>query len=351
MSFLILKKITNWEYWPSFMFYIPVIPYAMFLALKSRSFGFFSAVNPGIEGSGNGLESKFDTIQLIPKSYKPKTIYLEAGSKPSTISNKLAAENIQFPLIIKPDIGFRGLLVKKINSEIELKEYLRKYNSINLLIQEFIDLKNECGIFYHKIPGEKKGKITSITLKKYLTVIGDGNSTLLNLISNDQRAKNYFELISELNIDKLNTIPSKQEEIVLNIIGNHSKGTQFINGNHLISPKLTTFLDKLSSEIKGWNYGRIDLKYNSFEELTKGENLKIIEINGIISEPTHIYDANMGTYFKAIKAIKDHWKLTYTIGVKNKKLNLASFTDLKYFIKLYFRFKKYLNQVNKLSIN
>ena len=182
-------------------------------------------------------------------------------------------------------------------------------------------------------------------------VIGDGNSTLLNLISNNERAKIYLELISELNKDKLHTIPFKNKEVVLNIIGNHSKGTQFINGNHLINSKITNFLDSLSSEVEGWNYGRIDLKYNSFEELEKGENLKIIEINGIISEPTHIYDANKGTYFNAVKSIKDHWKLTYIIGVKNKKLNLANFTDLKYFIKLYFRFKKYLKQVNKLSTN
>ena len=158
MGFLKLKKITNWEYWPSFMFYIPVIPYALLLAIKSRSFGFFSAVNPAIEGSGNGLESKFDTIQLIPKKYKPKTIFLEIGVQLSTILLKLTSENIQYPLIIKPDIGFRGLLVKKINSENELAEYLNKYNSINLIIQEFIDLKKECGIFYHRIPGEKKGK-------------------------------------------------------------------------------------------------------------------------------------------------------------------------------------------------
>ncbi|WP_456462531.1 D-alanine--D-alanine ligase [Lutibacter sp.] len=344
-----LKKFTNWEYWPSFMFYIPVVPYALYLAVKSRSFGFFSAVNPAIEGSGNGLESKYDTVLLVPKKYSPKTIFIEKGTKIASILLKISSQNIVFPLIIKPDVGFRGLLVKKINSEKELSQYIQKYNSINLIVQEFINLKKECGIFYYRIPGEKEGTITSITLKKYLTVLGDGKSTLLELIRNNKRAKIYIELISELNKDKLQTVPFKNEEIILTVIGNHSKGTQFINGNHLITPKLTTILDKLNKNIKGWYYGRVDIKYNNFDELLEGENFKIIEINGIISEPTHIYDPSKGTYFSALKTIKNHWKIIYEIGIHNKKLNNINYTNLSYLINLYFSYKKYLTEIKKLN--
>jgi hypothetical protein len=345
-----LKKITNWEYWPSFMFYVPLLPYAFYLALKTRSFGFFSAVNPGMEGSGNGLESKYKTIQMLPSHYCPKTIYIEKDENIKDILPKITQNNIEFPLIIKPDIGFRGLLVTKIKDEIELFSYLKKYNAISLIIQEFVDYKNECGLFYHKIPGEKKGKITSVTLKKYLTVIGDGNSTLLELIVNNERAKQYSEYISEINKERLQMIPTLKEEVVLNIIGNHSKGTQFINGNHLINSELTYFLDNLNAKIEGWNYGRIDVKYNNFEELMRGENLKIIEINGIISEPTHIYDPSKGSYFTALKSIKDHWKLIYLIGVKNKKINKGNYTNLSYLIAVYFTYKKYLKKINALNL-
>lgn len=346
-----LKKITNWEYWPSYMFYVPLLPYAFYLALKARSFGFFSAVNPGIDGSGNGLESKYKTIQLLPVKYCPISIFIEKGENIEEISPKITENNLKFPLIIKPDIGFRGLLVTKLNNKNELASYLKKYNSINLIIQEFVEFKNECGIFYHRIPGEKLGKITSVTLKKYLTVFGDGNSTLLSLIENDERAKHYLELITELNKDKLEIIPKNKEEIVLNVIGNHSKGTQFINGNHLINSELENFLNTLNAEIEGWFYGRIDVKYHNFEELLKGENFKIIEVNGVISEPTHIYDASKGNYIKALKSIKNHWKLIYIIGTKNKQLNKAKYTNLDYMLSLYFDYKKYLKKVNALNAN
>jgi len=112
---------------------------------------------------------------------------------------------------------------------------------------------------------------------------------------------------------------------------------------------LEYFLDELNAKIDGWYYGRIDLKYNNFDELLKGKNLKIIEVNGIISEPTHIYDAATGSYFKALKSIQNHWKLIYIIGVKNKKLFKGNYTNLSYLIAVYFNYKKYLNKVNALN--
>jgi hypothetical protein len=333
------------------MFYVPILPYAFYLAIKSRSFGFFSAVNPGIDGSVNGLESKCKTVQLIPQEYRPKTILLKKGITYETVLSKITAEKIEFPLIVKPDIGFRGLLVKKIASKTELSTYLGKYNSIDLLIQEYIDFKNECGIFYHRIPGEKKGKITSLTLKKYITVIGNGKSSLLELIKNNKRAKLYLALLSDLNKDKLDTIPGKNVELTLNVIGNHSKGTQFINGNHLINKNLTDLLDSINSKINDWYYGRVDIKYNNFEEFLNGENFIILEINGIISEPTHIYDASKGSYFEALKSLKEHWKIIGIIGRKNKILNQGNYTNLRYLLNLYFNFKKYLKKIKKLSAN
>ena len=232
------------------MFYVPLLPYAFYLALKSRSFGFFSAVNPGIEGSGNGLESKFKTIELLPPKYKPKSIFIPKNQSLKKIISDLNSTAVKFPLIIKPDIGFRGLLVKKINSEFELNNYLKKYNSINLIIQEFIDYKNECGIFYYRVPGEKEGVISSVTLKKYLTVLGDGKSTLLSLINASERAEKYLDLILEVNKEKLNSIPNNKEEIILNFIESIERPRKIIilvpsgNPNEEVISKLITVLNE-----------------------------------------------------------------------------------------------------------
>ncbi|MGB0892665.1 MAG: D-alanine--D-alanine ligase, partial [Flavobacteriaceae bacterium] len=280
-----IQKLINWEHWPSSMFYVPNLPYAFYLALRAKHSAFFSAANPCIKSSGNGTESKYDVIQLVPEKYRPKSILVTPNSTFSETLSKIEISKILFPLIAKPDIGFRGLLVKKINNKTELKSYLEKY-PIDIIIQEFLDFKNECGVFYHRNPNDKKGKITSLTLKHFLSVIGDGKSSLKKLISEDNRAKLYIDLFSSIHKEKMENIPLKDEQVKLTAIGNHSKGTQFINGNHLISQKLEEVFDNLSNSIPGWYYGRIDLKYNSFKELEDGINFKILEVNGILAEPT-----------------------------------------------------------------
>jgi len=324
------------------------LPYAFYLAAKAKHAAFFSAANPFIKSSGNGTESKFTTIQLVPIKYRPKSILHIENSPISETLLKLEHQQLKFPLIAKPDIGFRGLLVQKITSENELKIYLKKYN-IDIILQEFIAYKNECGIFYSRNPTTDKGVISSITLKKFLSITGDGTSTLQQLISSDNRAKLYVDLLVELHQNSLKLIPKKLEVIQLSVIGNHSKGTQFLNGNHLISTKLETTFDALSRSIPGWFYGRIDLKYNDFSEVENGSDFKILEINGIIAEPTHIYDSENSTYFDALKAIRTHWKSLYEIATTNHLEYKIPYKSSKIFISEMFELRAYTKKIKRFT--
>lgn len=343
-----INKLLNWEYWPSSMFYVPNLPYAFYLAARAKHSAFFSAANPCIKSSGNGTESKFKTIELVPKKYKPKSIIVDCNSDFEKIFLKLKEISISFPLIAKPDIGFRGLLVQKINTSEELRTYLKKY-PIKIIIQEFLDYKNECGIFYHRNPNQKEGKITSITLKRFLSVKGNGTSTLKELILQDSRAKIYIDLLEEIHKKKLLQVPLKGKKVKLTTIGNHSKGTQFMCGGHLITKKLEKTFDALSDSIPGWFYGRVDIKYNSFEELEKGENFKILEINGILAEPTHIYDAENYNYFNALKAIRTHWKSLYTVATTNHKEYDVPYKSSRKFIAEMYELRAYTKKIKSLS--
>lgn len=345
---IFIEKVLNWEHWPSFLFYVPNLPYAFYLAIKAKHPTFFSATNPAIKSSGNGSESKFEVTQLIPEKYRPKSILVIPNSNFTTILDAIKIAKISFPLIVKPDIGFRGLLVKKVGSKKELKEYLKNY-PIRIIIQEFLDYKNECGIFYFRYPNTQKGSISSLTLKHFLSVKGNGKLTLKQLILNNKRAKLYIDLFSEIHKDELNKTPKNNEIISLTSIGNHSKGTQFINGNHLISKQLEQTFDELSKSIEGWYYGRVDIKYNSFEELEKGNDFKILEINGIISEPTHMYDSSKYTYFKALKTIRTHWRTLYKIATTNHEKYNIPYKGAKKFLVEVFMLKKYIKKITRFS--
>ncbi len=343
-----IQKKLNWEHWPTAMFYVPNLPYAFYLAIRAKHSVFFSATNPSIKSSGNGTESKYKTMLLVPEKYRPKSVLVLPNSNFQNVLSEIEKATITFPLIAKPDIGFRGLLVEKIKSENELKTYLNSY-PITVIIQEFLDYKNECGVFYHRNPNATKGKITSLTLKRFLAVTGNGKSTLEVLILADERAKLYLELFRKIHQEKMNEVPSKGREVKLTAIGNHSKGTRFVNGNYLISKRLEQSFDVLNKNIEGWFYGRIDLKYNSFEELENGENFKILEVNGILAEPTHIYDSENYTYFKALKAIRTHWKFIFEIATINHRDFKIPYKSSLKFINEMFELKAYTKKISNFS--
>ncbi len=331
------------------MFYAPNIPYAFVHGLAARNLVFYTAVNPGIKNSGIGSESKYETLNLLPKEYVPKSVLHKPETDIQTTISKISDQKISFPVIAKPDVGYRGLMVKKIATKEELTEYLTKY-SVSFIIQEFLAHKYECGIFYYRHPNHEKGQVTSITLKEFLTVNGDGISTLEHLVKKDSRAFLYYNLLKEDSNINWTQIPEKDQPFKLSSIGNHSKGTRFINGNHLINDKIERAMDTLNHQVKGWYYGRLDVKYHSLEELFEGK-FKVLELNGILAEPTHIYDSTQMNYWQALKTIRTHWKQLYKIARYNHRHNHVPYRKTIPFVKEMVRLKSYTNKLVKLSNN
>jgi hypothetical protein len=329
------------------MFYIPNIPYAFIHSLKARNLVFYTATNPGIRNSGIGTESKHEILSMLPEEYVPNSVLHRKDDRVQNTLNELHKKQISFPVIVKPDIGFRGLLVKKITSEQELQDYLEKY-PIDIVIQEFLTHEYECGVFYYRHPKEDSGKVSSITLKEFLSITGDGTSTIKELVLSDDRAFLYYDLIKDDPSIDWEMVLNKNTSVKLSSIGNHSKGTRFINGNHLINKQLEKSMDRLNHQTNGWFYGRLDIKYHSLEELYQGK-FKVLELNGILAEPTHIYDASKTTYWKALKTIRTHWKQLYKIARYNHDQHNVSYRKTLPFIREMLELKAYSNRLKKIS--
>jgi len=187
-------------------FYIP------WYQLRARNLAFFTAANPGIDTGGIGLESKFASMQLYPKEMCPRSILFKKGDNIQNLDNRLAEANISYPLIVKPDIGYRGLLVKKIHSSTQLQDFLNQY-SLDFIIQELIENMEEFGVFYIRHPDEAMGSITSLTLKEFLSVTGDNKSTVEALIKQKSRAVLQLEALQKSKPELLKIIPAKGERI------------------------------------------------------------------------------------------------------------------------------------------
>lgn len=318
--------------------------YMPYLQLKARHFCFFTAANPGIDLGGLGLESKFETIDKIPAQLKPKTILVRKTDLFEDSLQQLKAAGIDFPLIAKPDIGYRGLLVKKIHTVDALKDYLQQYD-IDFVVQEFVEILNEFGVLYHRLPSAEKGNISSLTFKEFLHVTGDGVSTLAALVKAKPRARLQLDRLKKSHAEQLEQIPAKGMHVPLGIIGNHSKGTLFINANEYIDEELVSTFDRITAAIPGVYYGRYDIKCPSFEDLKAGRNISIIEINGICSEPTHIYDPERMSYFRALKDIVQHWQIIYRISQVNRKRGVP-YVPFKELVRRFAQLKTYLKTLD-----
>lgn len=343
-------RLTQWEHWPTILFYVPLAPFFIYRAIKAKHMVHYLATNPNILYSGNGTESKFETLSLVPEKYRPKGVWISKDRDQQNTTDQVDNLPFDFPIIAKPDIGFRGYLVKKINNKESLIKYLNQVDT-DIILQEFIPYHNELGIFYHRIPGNKKGKITSVTIKKFISVYGDGKSTLSELIQKDDRAFLYYELFKNIHKSNMDKVYKKDEKIILTEIGNHSKGTQFINGNHLINNNLEKLLDDICNEIDGWYYGRLDIKYKDYDSFLNGENLKILEVNGIISEPTHIYDASCekSSFLNCIKTINDHWDIMNDIAIKNHEINSVEYPKIVPYLKNMLWLRTHSKKLKKLN--
>lgn len=329
-------KLRNWEYWPFGILQFPLFFYFLWLALRSRSLTFFSACNPGIAMGGMFGESKYDVISKIPSAFVPRTKLIHLPATSDAVLKTLNLHGFTFPVIFKPELGERGFMVKKITSAVDVESYLKKIK-INFLVQDFVDLPLEFGVFYQRYPSQLNGKVVSLVTKEMLSVTGDGASTLQELIMKKDRAKLQWKKLEEAYRDRLAEVIPAGQSIELVSIGNHAMGTKFLDGNYLINDRLSSSFDRISKQIDGFYFGRFDIRCASLNDLYEGR-VKIMELNGCGAEPAHIYDPDFGL-FKAVGVLFRHWKTIFEISRENHGAG-ARYLSYREALAFYRAFKK-----------
>ena len=150
------EKVGNWELWPFELRYLMITPVWLWYCLRSGSFWFFSSSNPTITFGGFEGEGKKEMYELLPKEFYPKTIYA-SPSEPFEMIEQRARENgFNYPFVVKPDVGMKGLLFRKVDSEKELRIYHQK-NPVEYIIQDLVEYPLEVSVFYYRYPDKQKG--------------------------------------------------------------------------------------------------------------------------------------------------------------------------------------------------
>jgi membrane protein DedA with SNARE-associated domain len=326
-------RLRHFEFWPMFLFYPPVIFYYLGLAIRYRNIKLPLYANPAIPNAGIVGESKSGILRDLSArdpaalaSIVVERPVLSAEAAVETALDFMRNAQIEFPVILKPDVGQRGSGVRLVAHAVELGEYLSTAK-FRVVLQAYCPWSEEIGLNYVRFPGATQGEILGITRKRFPSIVGDGRSTVADLILADPRARLIAKTYFSRHRERLGEVLPSGESLRLVESGNHCQGTIFERGEaDLVTPALLDSIERVAWQIPDFHVGRFDLRFESERELRAGR-FKVIELNGAAGEATWIYDRRV-SLVEAYATLFSQIRTLYRIGDAVRKRGEAPRTTL-----------------------
>lgn len=317
------QRWTHHEWWPTWMLYVPLIPIGIGLAIHHRSLRAPLLANPALPDSGIVGESKAAVLHRLTAAPVLAWVLLPAGTAADRLvrlERWLISAAISWPVILKPDAGERGSGVRLAHDPASALSWLENHPR-RAIAQRYHPGPVEVSLFWARIPGQP-GRILSITDKCFAEVIGDGRRTIAELIDRHSRFRIQSAVYLRRLGDGSSRIPGLGERVRLGLAGNHAQGCLFRDGMHHLTPALTVAVNRWMAATSGINYGRFDVRAPDYDSIKRGENISVIEMNGLTSEPTAIYDPDSPPWF-AWQLLAQVWTVAWAIGAAENRRGLA----------------------------
>jgi hypothetical protein len=320
-----VERAVRWEFWPSWLYYGPIVVWILWLGLKHRSPMAFTAANPALEAGGMVGEKKHLALALLQDNAPDlvaKFILIQSTDAAERSAAAMAFAQVQgMPLVLKPNVGQRGRGVFVARTQAEVRDYLSRFKG-DVIAQRHIG-GEEFGVFVARAPGELQPRILSIVHKTFPTVTGNGTLTLRELILADARAKLISNLLFTRWAQELDRVPAAGDVVKLVEIGAHCRGSLFLDAAEHATPALVATLTRLLDAVPGYAFGRMDLRVPSVAHFRRGEGLQILELNGVSAESAHIY--HPGTpLLTGYKAMFHQWSTAFAIGAAYTRQGVAT---------------------------
>lgn len=300
------------------LFYSPVGLWVMLLSIRYGGLSTITAANPGIEDGGVVGESKFQILSRLPADSTIPTVLVDRDL-PDRVQFVLDHQRRavwEFPLVLKPDVGQRGVGVRLARNIEDIKTYLERQPG-PVLVQPYDEGPFEAGVFYYRMPGSRHGRIFSITDKQFPVIVGDGRSTIEELIWAHPRYHLQARLFLARHAGIRARVLGPGERFQLAIAGNHAQGTLFRSGSHLLTPALEQRIDGIARSCPGFFVGRFDIRYRNVDDFKAGRDIAIVELNGATAESTDIYDPD-SSLIHAYRRLFTQWATIFAIGAANR---------------------------------
>ncbi len=298
-----LQPMAPIERLPKWLLCVPLVAQWLWLAVIHRSATLPSVLNPSIETGGLVGESKFSYLAPMGSRFREwiaETHPVAPGDDALAIRQRCG---LDYPLIAKPDIGWCGYGVRRIDSDAELAAYANAFprNTV-FLLQRFAHEANEAGILYVREPYAARGRATALTIRHTPHVVGDGVDTVEQLVAQGARTQGKAALYREiLNEETLARVPAPGERVALTTVASVRVGGRYEDATRLITPQIDATIDGIAHAVGDFHYGRFDVKFESIADLQAGR-FTVIEINGAGSEAIQFWDPrlSMGQAFAGV---------------------------------------------------
>ncbi|MFN3547641.1 MAG: hypothetical protein ACK4U0_09130 [Mesorhizobium sp.] len=314
---------------PEPVFY--VVPALMWLVLSLRhgSLTLPTAANPTMEAGGFFGESKLQGLALFGERalrrlapyvvVEPRAPTGCEQARCSDAMSLLAGAGLDFPVVAKPDVGYQGWGVRRIDDAAGLLAYLTTCApDLRLILQRHVGLAGEAGVFYVREPGEPAGRIASMAFVYAPHVTGDGVRTVEALVKADDVLGKSIAIHAPRNQDRWRLVPEQGETVAL--VGPRSArlGAVYRDASASITPALEAEIDAIARDIDGLHFGRFDLKFGSVAGLERGEDFEILELNGAGAEMLDIWDGRVGL-MAAYRTLWRQYRKLFAIGAAQRQ--------------------------------
>lgn len=317
-----------------------------------REWGKINAVNPALSGfSGLMGMSKMEVNRRLNEEFRPRNLFFDKLPKSREILENFFkekySEKLNYPVIFKPNIGERASGVNFVRED-QIDEFLAKNQNLqNIIFEEFVATNLEFGLSWIRDPKTEVIEIVSLVKKNTPRVMGDGKTTLRDLIIS-KSADLFLDKSRETKILAGFSDTELDKKIIVekNIVrtASVSYGTSFTKKplNSAQNKKLISLISEFLNNFAGIYAGRFDIKANNLDELLAGK-CSILEMNGVGGTPLEIYDAALSIEEK-YKVLFDYFSRVLVIAdaniINKKGEKITKFDGLKILSKNFFGSKK-----------
>lgn len=308
--------------WPSAVLFLPVRLGVALLSLRHRRLTAFASANPSF-GRIGGFTGDARSLLMRPFQRDSRccpTLALSSDDSADERVREALAFSAEhgFPLVCKPEVSENGAGLRIVRDGVTLERLMRAGEE-DVVLQPFVRGR-EFEVVWRRSPGRDDGRIMAVVEKRAVTVRGDGEQTLEELIWLDDRAVARAALYLRCHSRELTRVVPAGETVILNPTGSYGHGARCVHRPDLLTPELDAAVTSFAKRFPGLHFARFDLFSSSTEEFRAGR-FTCTEVGGCCQVSSLIRDGSL-RFTRSYAAVWDQLRACIDAGAANLAQNV-----------------------------